>query len=499
MELDPEVTKRTLGHPHATLSPRRRSSRPRRSCWPSAARRPTRTTATTWRTRSSTAPRTCSPSASRRDHGGIRRRLFKESPRPGRSTRCPAAPSPRRSSRCSSAAGWPRPWRRSTRPRCSTSSRASPAWARAASRRSTPIPDEARSVQPSHMGFMDPVRTPESFRVGVDLHMARASRKGRDGRIYTQLRDKKGGKLTWKSPQDLVDSAVTTPDVCHSQWPTKRVPVMKGGKLDYVGKARSTTSCRTSSRPGSARWPTWCRSRAPPSRAGWRWAPATMTQALPLVNAEAPHVQGGSPAPGRAVVRGGVRQAHGGRPGGQGRPGRAGRRRGDHGPVRRRHPGRGRAVPEPPVQPEDVHPPDADRRAGETFKPGQLLARSNYTDDTGATALGLNLRTAYFPYKGLQLRGRQRHLRVRRRPDDVRAHVPARPGGHPDGTRSARRRSWPCSRPRTTARRWTGWTTRGSSGSARQVEYGQPLVLAAKERDRAAEQDPQEAPAGVRR
>ena len=37
---------------------------------------------------------------------------------------------------------------------------------------------------------------------------------------------------------------------------------------------------------------------------------------------------------------------------------------------------------------------------GDTIQPGQLIATSNFTDKTGAAALGLNLRVAYLPFRG---------------------------------------------------------------------------------------------------
>jgi hypothetical protein len=40
-------------------------------------------------------------------------------------------------------------------------------------------------------------------------------------------------------------------------------------------------------------------------------------------------------------------------------------------------------------------------KIGDTVKPGQLLAKSNYTDDAGTLAIGTNLRVGYMPYKGL--------------------------------------------------------------------------------------------------
>ena len=37
---------------------------------------------------------------------------------------------------------------------------------------------------------------------------------------------------------------------------------------------------------------------------------------------------------------------------------------------------------------------------GDTIKPGQLIATSNFTDENGAAALGLNLRVGYLPFRG---------------------------------------------------------------------------------------------------
>ena len=43
---------------------------------------------------------------------------------------------------------------------------------------------------------------------------------------------------------------------------------------------------------------------------------------------------------------------------------------------------------------------DTDLKPGDTFKAGQNLVRSNFTDKNGAMALGINARTAYMPWKG---------------------------------------------------------------------------------------------------
>jgi DNA-directed RNA polymerase subunit beta len=42
-------------------------------------------------------------------------------------------------------------------------------------------------------------------------------------------------------------------------------------------------------------------------------------------------------------------------------------------------------------------------KAGDTVKPGQLLARSNYTDDKGTLAIGTNARVALVPFRGYSM------------------------------------------------------------------------------------------------
>jgi DNA-directed RNA polymerase beta subunit len=96
------------------------------------------------------------------------------------------------------------------------------------------VPDEARSVQPSHLGFMDPIRTPESFKVGVDTHLASGVRKGKDGRIYTQFADPKTGETVWKSPQDVSDMTVAFPGEMRKKG--KRIAAMSKGRIKFVKK-----------------------------------------------------------------------------------------------------------------------------------------------------------------------------------------------------------------------------------------------------------------------
>lgn len=261
------------------------------------------------------------------------------------------------------------------------------------------IPEEARSVQPSHLGFMDAIRTPESFRAGVDTHLARGAQKGRDGRLYAQFRDLKTGEMVWKSPQDLADVAIAFPGALRSQ--TRRVPAMKSGKITYVPRdeiAFELPSFEDAFSPLGNLVPLKSAAK------GQRMAMASRmySQAVPLVKPEAPLVQSGMPG------------SNGSRSYEEEYGSQMGAVRADRG---------GRVVAvgtdEIKVRYDDGTDDMVDLysnfpfnrktfvhqyptvKSGDRFQTGQLLARSNYTDHEGTTAVGVNARVAYLPWKGL--------------------------------------------------------------------------------------------------
>lgn len=261
------------------------------------------------------------------------------------------------------------------------------------------IPDEARGVQPSHMGFMDPVRTPESFRVGVDVNMSRKAMKGRDGRIYAPFREVKTGKLVYKSPQDLIDEPVAFANELATS-PHNRVPVLHKGQMTYAHKKdiryEQPDFEDAFSHIGNL-VPLKSSSKAQRMAMGARY----LTQALPLVERESPHVQTG--VPGSAHSRSFEEEY------------------GKHmGALHAEKGGRVMAVGEDSIKVryDDGKSEDIDLyhhfpfnrktylhqtpavRPGDAFKPGQLLAHSNYTDKNGTTALGLNARVVYMPWEG---------------------------------------------------------------------------------------------------
>lgn len=259
------------------------------------------------------------------------------------------------------------------------------------------IPEDSRMVHPSQMGFLDPIRTPESLRVGIDLNLARAARKGTDGRIYTQLRGR-DGRLVWRSPQDVAESTVATPDVLG--WDTPLVPVMRSGKLAYVPKDKidyvvpefeGTFSHIANLVPFKSAM----------KQQRLAMGSRMLTQALSLHRAQAPFVQAGMPG---SMGNRSFDEEYG-RHAGAVRADKSGR-------VMKVEPGLVKVKYDDGTT-DDVelyhnHPfnrksfihQTTKLKPGDTFQKGDLLARSNYTDDSGTIALGTNLRTAYYPYHG---------------------------------------------------------------------------------------------------
>jgi len=259
------------------------------------------------------------------------------------------------------------------------------------------VPDEARSVQPSHFGMLDPVRTPENLNVGVDLFLSSVARKGRDGHIYIPLRDVKTGSTVYKSPQDLIESSVAFPGELNRK--TKRVGAMQGGVLKFVNRDQinyELPAFENAFSPLGNLVPLKSGVKAQRMAMGSRMT----SQALPLEKPEAPWVQSGVPGSDNDSYEAKYGQ--------------------QMGAIRADKPGRIMSVSPKAitVKYDDGKTDDIELydnfsfnrktslsntpmvRPGDVIKPGQLLAKSNYTDDEGVTALGKNLRVGYIPMKG---------------------------------------------------------------------------------------------------
>ena len=259
------------------------------------------------------------------------------------------------------------------------------------------VPTESRNVQSSHFGFIDPVMTPESERAGVDLRMARRARKGRDGKIYTQVRDVKSGQMTWQDPESVTASVLAFPGELGKG--KSRVAAMMDGKVQYVSPEK--VDYEISDMEDSFSFLT----NMVPMKSAVKaqrslMAARMLTQALPLVNAEAPLVQAGIPGEegsfeGRYGNKmGAISAAHGGVVT-QVTPDELTVKynNGDTETIEMYN--------NYPYNRKTYIHQDAVVKQGEAFSKGQLLAKSNFVDDTGTTALGLNTRVAYVPFRGL--------------------------------------------------------------------------------------------------
>lgn len=259
------------------------------------------------------------------------------------------------------------------------------------------VPAESRSVQPSHLGFIDYLRTPESGKVGVDMRFARGAMKGSDGKVYTPVIDMKTGEKVYKTPQELADTPLVFPGEEDNGLPV--VAALVNGKLKYVPKKEAQFSLPNMDSTFSTL------SNMVPIKSMIKGHRVIMgsrmfTQALPLVNAEAPLLQsakadddkishedemGEKLGATRATERAQVVDVT------------------PDGIVLRDKDGNKKTIDlynEMPYNRKTFLHQTPLVKPGDTVEPGQLLARSNFTDQNGSAALGLNLRTAYLPFRG---------------------------------------------------------------------------------------------------
>jgi DNA-directed RNA polymerase beta subunit len=259
-------------------------------------------------------------------------------------------------------------------------------------------PDDMRLVQNSFKGFIDPVRAPESLQVGLSGFLSQNVRKGHDGLLYTQLYNPRTGKREWVDSKTAARAKIATSEYLKSKDPY--LPIVYGDRgvtivpkqdVDYyIDDDNSMFSLGAN---------------IIPFKGGVKSLRLTMgskyaTQAIPLVNREA------------ALTR----SADTDNPGGsvEGKIGAY------TGAVKAPKAGVVKQVRKDKIIVEHL---DGERKeyelydnfpanqkgylrsipqvkAGDTFKKGQALASSNYTDDEGNFAGGLNLRTAFLNYKG---------------------------------------------------------------------------------------------------
>jgi len=270
------------------------------------------------------------------------------------------------------------------------------------------IPLDTRSVQSSHLAFLDPVRTPESDKVGVDLRLTVGAKKGSDGQIYSHMRSMKSGKLEFIAAKVVADSVVAFPgELARAQKTGDPVRAMIRGKISYVQPQEVQYEVPSYANMFNIN------SNLVPGISGVKGGRLLMgskyfTQALPLQRAEAPLVQSLNPndADGKSfeenvtsylgAVNSDVELGRG----------LVTDISSDHIEVKY---GKEKKLYElynnfPFNRKTYIHNiPTV--KLGDKVNPGQLLAKSNYTDDKGRLAIGKNLRVAYMVWGDEELGG----------------------------------------------------------------------------------------------
>jgi len=72
------------------------------------------------------------------------------------------------------------------------------------------VPMSARDIDPSHLGIIDPSRTPESGHAGIDQRFTISARRDDSGNLYSRVLDKQG-KQHYLSVQEMMTSTIGFP------------------------------------------------------------------------------------------------------------------------------------------------------------------------------------------------------------------------------------------------------------------------------------------------
>lgn len=251
------------------------------------------------------------------------------------------------------------------------------------------IPESARQVHISQAGFVDPIRGPESGKLGVDSRIAWGAVKV-GNQLMAPFLDRDGNTVYLK-PEELADAVVAFPN--DGQSPVVRASIR--GKLGFISRDKIDYSMPD----GSSQYslignlvPLFSGTKGNRYLMGAKYG----LQALPLKEPEAPLVEAAAPD-GRSFQ--------------------------DHvsgflGAIRSELDGQVIKVTPSEIV---VRTPDGKRTyqlydnfpfnrkthwhstplvsAGQKVRAGTLLAHSNFTDPQGRMAIGRNLSVAYMPYR----------------------------------------------------------------------------------------------------
>lgn len=258
------------------------------------------------------------------------------------------------------------------------------------------IPDSSRAVQPSHFGYIDFIKSPESSRIGVDQRLSYGTKLGKDGQLYTKLTNARTGKPEYVPVSTAATSVVAFPGEMKKDSPQVRA-MYKAGRVEFVDRGDVDYELTSPSQMLTATAnlvPLVSAIKGGRLLMGSKYS----VQSLPLENPEAPLVRS-TDGDGVPFIR------------------HVGRRSGivtatDKGVVEAvtadgitvRYADGTRKTHDLynnfPMNRKSTLHNTALVKSGDAVAPGQILAKSNTTTDEGDLALGRNLRVAYMAWKG---------------------------------------------------------------------------------------------------
>jgi DNA-directed RNA polymerase beta subunit len=97
------------------------------------------------------------------------------------------------------------------------------------------ITDEARNVNNSQFGFVDPIAGPEGTAIGIDVRSAYRTFKGNDRRLYGEFKDVGSGEMQYLPPEDVLNKVVAFPGEMGK--PGNMAVAMVNGKVRKVPKS----------------------------------------------------------------------------------------------------------------------------------------------------------------------------------------------------------------------------------------------------------------------
>lgn len=260
------------------------------------------------------------------------------------------------------------------------------------------VPMEARQTHATHTGALDPFRTPESFRVGIDVRAAMAVKRDSKGNIYVPVYDVKAKKHVYVRAGEMQSSVIAFPN----QELKGTVDALVGGVVRKVPASQVKYQIK---HPSLMYGPTTNLVPFMESLQGNRTVMGSkmQTQALSLLEREEPWVQVSSPDSRsfehhmaniinpKSPVKGTVAKIDD-----------------DYIYIRPSHEKTGAKGDNYITVPYERNFPLASKtclnhdltvRPGDSVSAGQQLGESNFTRN-GVLALGKNMRVAYMPYYG---------------------------------------------------------------------------------------------------